>query len=296
MVARGDLGSECPIEDLPIIQRTIVERCSYHGRKVIVATQMLESMIANPVPTRAEVTDIFNAVIEQVDCVMLSGETSVGRYPDKCVDVLHRVISRIEAAYKSERLRQRRSAEDEQAQDREVRHRAGQQHRRQQAPGLHRARCHGASARAQRPEMAADLRLHAEPARQPHADDCAPGASVCDRLRARRPGPEHPQCHQSFFDKNLIEKGDPLVILSDALYDEANVDGDTISCGKRDSLDRYSAFSVGRPVGFIDQETFRLRWRFADRPGHDGDPVAGVDQMSGGSVDDDLPGASGRRE
>jgi pyruvate kinase len=104
MVARGDLGSECPIEDLPIIQRRIVERCSYHGRKVIVATQMLESMIENPVPTRAEVTDIFNAVIEQVDCVMLSGETSVGKYPDKCVEVLDRVITRIETTYPSGRF------------------------------------------------------------------------------------------------------------------------------------------------------------------------------------------------
>jgi pyruvate kinase len=99
MVARGDLGSECPLEDLPLIQRDIIERCSYHGRKVIVATQMLESMIENPVPTRAEVTDIFNAVIEQVDCVMLSGETTVGKYPDRCVDVLHRVITRTESRY-----------------------------------------------------------------------------------------------------------------------------------------------------------------------------------------------------
>jgi pyruvate kinase len=104
MVARGDLGSECPVEDLPIIQRDIIERCSYHGRKVIVATQMLESMIENPVPTRAEVTDIFNAVTEQVDCVMLSGETSVGKYPDRCVDVLHRVISRTEERYPSGRF------------------------------------------------------------------------------------------------------------------------------------------------------------------------------------------------
>lgn len=104
MVARGDLGSECPIEDLPLIQRQIVECCSYHGRKVIVATQMLESMIENPVPTRAEVTDIFNAVIEQVDCVMLSGETSVGRYPDKCVEVLNTVIRRIEQKYPSGRF------------------------------------------------------------------------------------------------------------------------------------------------------------------------------------------------
>jgi pyruvate kinase len=104
MVARGDLGSECPVEDLPIIQRDIIERCSYHGRKVIVATQMLESMIENPVPTRAEVTDIFNAVTEQVDCVMLSGETSVGRYPDRCVDVLHRVITRTEERYPAGRF------------------------------------------------------------------------------------------------------------------------------------------------------------------------------------------------
>jgi len=104
MVARGDLGSECPIEDLPLIQRRIVERCSYHGRKVIVATQMLESMIENPVPTRAEVTDIFNAVIEQVDCVMLSGETSVGRYPVKCIEVLDRVIGRIEQHYPAGRF------------------------------------------------------------------------------------------------------------------------------------------------------------------------------------------------
>jgi pyruvate kinase len=104
MVARGDLGSECPVEDLPIIQRDIIERCSYHGRKVIVATQMLESMIENPVPTRAEVTDIFNAVTEQVDCVMLSGETSVGKYPDRCVDVLHRVISRTEERYPAGRF------------------------------------------------------------------------------------------------------------------------------------------------------------------------------------------------
>lgn len=104
MIARGDLGSECPVEDLPIIQRDIIERCSYHGRKVIVATQMLESMIENPVPTRAEVTDIFNAVTEQVDCVMLSGETSVGKHPDRCVDVLDRVIRRTEQRYPSGRF------------------------------------------------------------------------------------------------------------------------------------------------------------------------------------------------
>jgi pyruvate kinase len=96
MVARGDLGIECALEDLPIIQRLIVKRCLTVGRPVIVATHMLESMIANPVPTRAEVTDIANAVYEQADAIMLSGETTVGQYPVECVKVLDRVARRIE--------------------------------------------------------------------------------------------------------------------------------------------------------------------------------------------------------
>jgi pyruvate kinase len=96
MVARGDLGIECPMEDLPIIQRKIVKRCLQKGCRVIVATHMLESMITSPVPTRAEITDVANAVYEQADAIMLSGETSVGRYPVQCVQVLNRVASRIE--------------------------------------------------------------------------------------------------------------------------------------------------------------------------------------------------------
>ena len=96
MVARGDLGIECPMEELPIIQRRIVKRCLKLGRPVIVATHMLESMITSPVPTRAEVTDVANAVFEQADAIMLSGETTVGKYPVQCVKVLDRVARRIE--------------------------------------------------------------------------------------------------------------------------------------------------------------------------------------------------------
>lgn len=96
MVARGDLGIECPMEDLPIIQRRIVKNCLRLGKPVVVATQLLESMITNPLPTRAEITDVANAVFEQADAVMLSGETTIGRYPVECVEVLRRVAIRIE--------------------------------------------------------------------------------------------------------------------------------------------------------------------------------------------------------
>ncbi len=96
MVARGDLGIEVHIEELPIVQRTILKECARIGRKVIVATHMLESMIENPVPTRAEVTDVANAVYEQADAVMVSGETSVGLYPVKCIEILDRIATRME--------------------------------------------------------------------------------------------------------------------------------------------------------------------------------------------------------
>src|SRR2546430_7337312 len=96
MIARGDLGIECPMEELPIIQRKIVKLCARLGKPVVVATHMLESMIHNPLPTRAEITDVANAVFEQADGIMLSGETSVGMYPVECVRVLNRVALRIE--------------------------------------------------------------------------------------------------------------------------------------------------------------------------------------------------------
>jgi pyruvate kinase len=96
MVARGDLGIEVPYEELPIIQRLIVKTCLRLGRPVIVATHMLESMIDSPMPTRAEVTDVANAVYEQADAIMLSGETTVGKYPIKCIEVFNRIATRIE--------------------------------------------------------------------------------------------------------------------------------------------------------------------------------------------------------
>ncbi len=96
MVARGDLGIEVPYEELPIIQRKIVKLCLRVGKPVIVATHMLESMIENPMPTRAEITDVANAVFEQADAIMLSGETTVGKYPLKCLEVFNKISRRIE--------------------------------------------------------------------------------------------------------------------------------------------------------------------------------------------------------
>lgn len=96
MVARGDLGIELPYEELPITQRRIVKACVSQGKPVIVATHMLESMIENPSPTRAEITDVSNAVYEQADAIMLSGETSVGLYPLQCIEIMDRIARRVE--------------------------------------------------------------------------------------------------------------------------------------------------------------------------------------------------------
>jgi pyruvate kinase len=96
MVARGDLGIEVPLHELPVIQRRAVRTCLAIGRPVIIATHMLESMIGQPMPSRAEITDVANAVYEQADCVMLSGETTVGQYPLECVQVLDSIARRIE--------------------------------------------------------------------------------------------------------------------------------------------------------------------------------------------------------
>jgi len=97
MIARGDLGVECPFEDLPIIQSRAISACIQNTTPVIVATHMLESMIDSPIPTRAEVTDIANAIREEADCVMLSGETTIGKYPVECVETINRIAKRMES-------------------------------------------------------------------------------------------------------------------------------------------------------------------------------------------------------
>ena len=96
MIARGDLGIECPFEDLPQIQSLAINTCIQKTKPVIVATHMLESMISSPLPTRAEVTDVTNAIREEADCIMLSGETTIGKYPVECVETMNRIALRTE--------------------------------------------------------------------------------------------------------------------------------------------------------------------------------------------------------
>jgi pyruvate kinase len=107
MVARGDLGVEMPLQKVPLIQKHIVDVCIKHAKPVIIATQMMESMIEDSMPTRAEVTDVANAVLDGADAVMLSAETSVGKYPVRVVEIMNSIIHDIEqdkrVYYKGER-------------------------------------------------------------------------------------------------------------------------------------------------------------------------------------------------